>query len=261
MTASPEPRRSRLRTVLRRSGLLLVLAVLSFVAWNFATRTLVTPLALREAEAPSDRHRAFELWRESIEIANEFLASPFNASMPPGRLELVDDGMRFHYKGETLELRVWNSATGDLAVWSGAIAQECIGGFRVGTRGGDDPHVDHSWFRYPTGSLRRGDQIAKTLLHELAHAVHRTGNFGVVKSLLNYAEIVFLWRTWEERSFERAPQAVDHEFFHWLTSSRHCPARFPKRTVERAQRELRRHLDSPDRLCRHGHAEVWSLTW
>jgi len=226
---------------------------------NAATRTVIRPGDLEQADGK--RAEAFALWSEAVTIVNAFLASDFNRSMPRGRFELEPDAMVLVVGDQRLTLRVWNSLAGDLAVWSGAVAQECNGGFRVGSRGGSDPLVDHSWFRDGRGDFRPASRIAKTLAHEAAHAVHRTGNFGVLRSLRNYGEIAFGLKAWDERSFEQAPIGVDHEFWHWIASTDWRPDWSLAHTREVGLQRLDEHVASTDRTCLHGPPERWYLTW
>lgn len=246
--------------------MLLVLAVLLAVLCQVG-RVEVTPAALAASDADAGtKERALRLWHDALTLSNAFLASDFNRSLPPGHLELDEvDGMVFVSGEARLPLRVWSSMLGRLAVWSGAVAQECDGGFRVGSRGGLPgkrvPAIDQSWFRAPDGRFRSSDLVARTLLHELAHAVHRVGNFGVWRSLLNYGEIAVTFRPWAQRSFEHAPAAVTHEFTHWwLAGPRHelTDEALAKPGSTEAFDE---HLASANRHCTHGLAERWHLSW
>ena len=264
-----QPRSGRWRRRILVGLGLLAVAVAVLVAEP--DRTLVTPGAVAASAATEEvREQVLTRWRHAVRAADAFLASDFNRSLPRGRLTLDDDGMVFETEGARLPVDVWESALGRVAVLSGAVAQEAPGGFRVGrqgrsprTDGGDGPVtvIDHSWFRSSNGFLRPVEHVARTLLHELGHGVHRVGNFGVLTSLGNYGEIVFRGRSWAERSFERAPQAVSHEFTHWwLAGDRH------ELTDEAFARPastetLDEHLRETGRTCEHGPAPEWFLSW
>jgi len=252
--------RRRLRTWLLRA---LLVGAVALSAWLQVGRLEVTPAQIASAATDeATRQQAQQLWDDALAAANAFLASDFRRSLPPGRLELDEtDGMSFVTGDARLPLKVWVSQLGRIAVWSGAVAQECDGGFRVGPRGGEVPAIDHSWFRTRDGRFRSVDLVARTLLHELGHAVHRVGNFGVGRSLLNYGEIAVTLRPWAERSFERAPGAVSHEFTHWwLAGPRHLlteeALQAPGSTAD-----LDAHIAETPGPCEHGPAEAWALEW
>ena len=252
------PRAGCLRVGARGLALLVVLG-LGALGWNGLTRVEVLPGELEAAPPDTERARAWALLSEALGLASGYLESPFNRSMPSGRLEAGPEALWLRTAEGDLPLKIWHSWAGDLAVLSGAVAQECIGGFRVGSRPGDDPQVDHSLLRRSDGSYRRADQVAKTLLHEAAHAVHAVGNFGFFQSLSNYFEIAWNRASWADRSFERAPQGVDHEFFHWLATTDDAPTFRWSR--EGALTRLTEHLSDPDRTCEHGPAAAWRLAW
>ena len=256
------PPSKRLRWMRR----LIVAAILLGVGgWSLFRigRTQVTPAAIENSAAePDTRAAALALWQEALRLSDAFLLSDFNQSLPAGRIELSPtEGMSFVFEGRSLPIRVWNSFAGRVAVWSGATAQECTGGFRVGPSGGSIAAIDHSWFRTQTGGFRPAKDVARTLLHEIAHALHRVGNFGPLESFVNYWEIVRYRRSWAQRSFESAPQATSHEFMYWWRGAPEVDARERLMTEEQARASLAEHLAQKARHCSHGSAQNWAMSW
>jgi hypothetical protein len=182
----------------------------------------ITPAALRDGtESRPERAAALERWTESIELANGFLASEFRRTLPAGRYELGEDGMRFVTASRTWPIRVVSSSWGDLVVRTGFAAQEREWGFVVGSRSpADDPLVDHSFFRYADRSPMGPAEIASLVLHETTHVVFREGTVGFWNGVAYYLEAIFLLRT-AKHSDEWLPNATDEEFrfFHFARAA------------------------------------------
>jgi hypothetical protein len=214
-----------------------------------ACRSLpVTPRAIEACAASSEeKERALRSWREAVEIANAFLVSPFDRTLPAGRFELGPDGMRLLAGDRVWPIEVRSTTWGDLVLWAGFQAQEASYGFCVGEcPPEEEPLLHNSFFRAPNGFLLAPDSIADLILHETAHVVAREGTVGFWNSLAYYAEAIFLLRS-TTHSDEDVPHAVDEEFGHFLTARGGDPAR-----REKALRTLEEHLRSPGPHCRHG---------
>ncbi|HKB16327.1 MAG TPA: hypothetical protein VKF62_09680, partial [Planctomycetota bacterium] len=93
----------------------------------------VTPAAIEACAAPSgEKARALGTWREAVDLANEFLASRFNRTLPAARYDLGPDGMRFVAADRAWPIEVRRTTWGDLVLWAGFQAQEREYGFCVG---------------------------------------------------------------------------------------------------------------------------------
>ena len=206
----------------------------------------ITPRELARDPNP-DAARALELWRESIERANAFLASPYRRTLPAGRYELRDGGLCFLAGGGELAVNVRATTWGDWVVRTGFQAQEREDGFVVGAEPPDaDPLVDHSLFRDGDGALRDADSMAATTLHETAHAVFREGTIGVWNSLAYYLEAIFLFR-YASHSDERHAQATSEEYAYFALE-REAPPEY--KAVYRESFET--HVSKPGgKRCRH----------
>lgn len=182
-------------------------------------RTLViTPAALQELENDAARE-ALDKWKEAVVLINEFLASPYNLTLPKGRFKLdTAEGMVFWSDDGTYPIRVESTTWGDLTVWSGFRAQERSFGFVVGSRPPDEePLLDHSLFRVKEGSWDSPKYIAELILHETSHVVHREGTIGFWNAVAYYLEAVFLFRA-RTHSAENRPRATSEEFLYFFLS-------------------------------------------
>jgi hypothetical protein len=189
----------------------LALASLALVA---GCRTItITPADLRqEAVAHPERELALEHWSSAVELANRFLASDFRRTLPPGRYELGEAGMRFVGERGELPIRVERTTWGDWIVRTGFAAQEREFGFVVGQRlPVRDALVDHSFFRGPGGELASPDSIASLILHETTHVVLREGTVGFWNGVAYYLEAIFLFR-YETHSGERHANGTSEEY-------------------------------------------------
>lgn len=179
----------------------------------------VTPQSLREAVAPAeDRELALANWTAAVELANGFLASPLRQTLPPGRLELHEEGMVFHAEERAWPIRVRCTAWGDLCLLTGFIAQERSWGFVVGKEDpGADRVIDNSFLRNADGGIASAADIASLLLHETTHVVLRQGTVSFWKGFAYYLEVIFLFR-YENHSAERQPYSTNREFAQYLQS-------------------------------------------
>lgn len=178
----------------------------------------ITPAVLRTAtDAHPERREALARWTAGVELANEFLASEFRLSLPAGRFELDDDGMRFVGSGGEFPLRVVRSTWGDWVVRVGFAAQEREWGFVVGQRCPvNDAWVDHSFFRGVDGELASPFELASLVLHETTHVLHREGTVGFWNGVAYYGEAIFLFR-YDTHSGERCANATSEEFAYFAT--------------------------------------------
>ncbi len=233
-------------------GAVLSRAVLSLAAGLGACRSIpVTPVAIETCSAaPEEKERALRRWREAVDLANEFLASPFRRTLPAARYDLGPDGMRFVAGDRAWPIEVRSTTWGDLVLWAGFQAQEREYGFCVGEcLPEEEPLLDHSFFRTSDGGLLEPDSIADLILHETAHVVAREGTIGFWNSLAFYAEAVFLFRS-TTHSDEDIPHAVSEEFAFFRTG--------PGGSAERrdaALSMLEGHLGTGGPHCRHGPIE------
>jgi hypothetical protein len=183
----------------------------------------VTPATLRALPpaAAGDGDRALTTWNDAVRIANEFLASPFNLSLPAGKIELDEtEGMSFTTAAGSWPVRVHCSTFGDLVGWAGGQAASLRSGFVVGkTRCEDsmrEPEraVDNSLFAFKDGRQRAVWEVAKTILHETAHLVHGRGFW---KNCGYLIELLCLWRT-AYNSIEDRPRASTAELLRFAIS-------------------------------------------
>lgn len=210
--------------------------------------TVVTPASIREAEAAPERRAAtLAAWTEAVELANEFLASPFRRTLPPSSVEFGADGMALRLPQGRLPLEVHSNWYGDLVNGFGFVAQERDYGMVVGLReGGRDRSIENSLFAGEDGRPAPSHAIAEIVLHEATHVVFREGTVGFWNGLAFYLEAVFLLRA-VEHSAERRPYATSHEFqFFWMwrgAGESERPALW---------RAFLEHAADQSRHCRHG---------
>jgi hypothetical protein len=209
----------------------------------------ITPAVLRaEAAERPDRATALTTWTEAVHLANEFLGSSYRLTLPSGRYELDDAGMRFVTEHRTWPIRVVSSSWGDLVVRTGFAAQEREFGFVVGSQPPKrDALVDHSFFRYSSGELLGPVEVASLVLHETTHVVCREGTVGTWNAIAYYLEALFLLRA-SKHSAERHAHATSEEFrfFRLVESESDEEA---KAIYRRAFEE---HLADPEPFCVHG---------
>jgi len=184
-----------------------------------ACATMVTPRAIVESDWPEDERRELiGRWSAAVTLANAFLASEANASLPRSLSYSLDrgTGMTLHCTcGAFRPVHVANSWWGDLCVWSGFAAQERSWGFVVGDRGDGPQAVGHSMFYYSWGPMKASEDIAELILHETAHMVHGVGTVGFL------AGIGYYWNTMfhgggREHPAELLPYSTSDEFLQWL---------------------------------------------
>jgi len=215
--------------------------------------TIVTPRAIAESEAPPEtRERAGALFEEAVELANRFLRSDQNRSLPAGRYAFgVGGNLVFITEEKIWPNRIRNSLAGDLVVLIGFRAQERDDGFVVGTRPpGEYPEIDHSMFRTLDGDWHSPESVASLLLHETAHTVHGEGTVGYGNTLQYYLEAVFLLRA-SDHSAERIPKAVDHEFIFHLRIDE-ARAAGDEEQLSLHLEDFEQHLFQQQGDCRHG---------
>jgi len=228
---------------MRSAPLLLALALAA------ACRSaVVSPATIRAADVPAEeRAAALAALEQGVVLANEFLASPYRLTLPPGRFELDDDGMRFVTAGGERPIEVRCTTWGDLCVGFGFAAQERSWGFVVGAREpARDRRVDNTLLRDSDGEVKSPADVAELTLHETTHVVYGDGTVGFWNGVAYYLEAVFLFR-YSKHSAERRPFATSHEFgyFRFERDSRPENRGF----VREAFLE---HLAEPSKRCRHG---------
>jgi hypothetical protein len=219
----------------------------------------ITPDALRAPVAPGeaagrpdDRLKALDRWQAAIGLINEFLASPWRATLPAGRFELTDGGMTYTTTdGRELPVAVASTWWGDLVVASGFRAQEGEDGFCVGEIDrpeGEtgDPLIDHTFFRFSDGGWHDIESLAEVTLHETTHDFYRVGTVGPWNTFGYYAVAVFTLSASTHPAEDR-PRATSEEF-RWFCQARRTAPGFLD-VLERARDQ---HLASEDRSCEHG---------
>lgn len=180
-----------------------------------ACSTLVSPGAIRDCSSLPESERAEHLarWQAAVELANGFLASEENESMPAGEYLLSDEGMTFRTPEREYEVTIRNTWWGDLTVCTGYTAQERSWGFVVGTEGDGPEVVANSFFRSPDDEPREPARMARLILHETAHQVHGVGTLSLGKSLHYYWYAIFHPNT--RHPDEELPRRVSKEFVYW----------------------------------------------
>ena len=211
--------------------------------------TVITPEEVARAEAPQEvREQSLATWRAAIAVMNEFLASDFRRTLPPGRFELDErDGMRFVTDQGTWPIEVHCNWWGDLCLFTGFAAQEREYGFVVGEADPErDRLVDNSFFCFGDATRKDARWVAELILHETTHVVWRRGTVGFWNGFAYYLEAIFLFRT-NDHSAERRPHATGEEFMMY------CLARDGPAPVEQVARDLiASHVRDKPRLCEHG---------
>jgi hypothetical protein len=197
------------------AAVLLAAVLLGFLAISGCACVEVTPAALLVSPDVPDDVRASRLstLRDAVDLVNRFVASPWNHSFPLLRLELRDDGFHFVDPTGSRPYKVFCSSWGDFILSIGGAAQALEGGFVVGKRKPCRSRVcDNSLFVRSDGTEREAGSVARTIVHEAAHTLHRRGTIGFGRSVLYLLEAIFLLRS-RTHSAERRPRAVTEEFF------------------------------------------------
>jgi hypothetical protein len=220
----------------------------------------LTPAAISGAPVAEDvRRDVVATWREAVALANEFLASPFRATLPAGRFELADDaGMRFVTDAGAWPITVRCTTWGDVVVWFGFAAQEREDGFVVGSMAPErDRLVDNSLFVNGSGWRKPASDVADLVLHETTHVVWREGTIGFWNGVAYYVETIFLFR-YSNHSDERRANATDEEFAWFLGDRQLRAADTPfgaagaAAAIAALQEARARHLLEGRDTCRHG---------
>lgn len=238
-----------------------------------ACRSLeVTPDALRTVPAPGEHNEAGERgdpdgrladrvaallrWQEAVGLINEFLASPWRRTLPPGRFELSGDGMTYIMAdGRSLPVAVASTWWGDLVVASGFRAQEGEDGFCVGEIDLDDvaaapavadPLLDNTYFRYADGEWYDAASLADLTLHETTHDFYRVGTVGPWNTIGYYVVAVVTFSA-STHSTEDRPRATSEEFA-WFHLARSTAPEYLG-VIEKARDE---HLAGEHPHCEHG---------
>jgi len=211
----------------------------------------VTPASIRAADVPeAERAEVLARWRESVEIANEFLVSPFRRTLPEGRFELDDGaGLSFVSTAGAWPIRVRCTGWGDLCLALGFQAQEREDGFVVGrVTPRRDRRVDNALFRIRGGEALGAESMARLTLHETTHVVYRDGTTGFWNGLGYYLEAIFTLSS-AAHSAEHRPHATSHEFAFFVLQ-RGDADELSRATMLAAFEE---HVARPGgRACRHG---------
>lgn len=217
-------------------------ALASFALFASACGSVeLTPAAIATAHAPEDlRADVFRKWRVAVTLANDFLASDWRLTLPPGRLELADgSGMRFVSPLGTWPIEVRCTWWGDVVCACGFAAQEREHGFVVGESEPErDRLVDNTLFVNAAGWRKPPSDVAELILHETTHVVWREGTVGFWNGVAYYLEAIFLFR-YADHSAERKANATTEEFM-WFAIHRE---RDP---------DLDAHLKAPHDECTHG---------
>ena len=194
-----------------------LLSVLLLLAASCST--VITPTAVLESELPVEQKLELNArWESGVQLANAFLASDQNDSLPAGWISLLpDEGMYWHHPDGCREIRVENTWWGDRCVGMGFAAQERSWGFVVGDRG-DGPQVTHnSLFFYVNQTMKHPADIAELVLHEAAHMIHHEGTVGFFAGLSYYWHAMFHGGG-REHPAELLPYTTSDEFHAWFAS-------------------------------------------
>jgi hypothetical protein len=219
-----------------------------------ACRSLeITPEALRmQGGRPAERAAALARWQAAIELSNEFLESDYRRTLPPGRFELAEDGMRFiSVDGPRWSIDVCSSTWGDLVVSCGFRAQEgqdgfCVGSIDQGQIASADALLDNSFFRRGDGEWHDSASLAEVVLHETTHVVHRAGTIGPWNTLGYYLVAIATFSA-ANHPAENRPRATSEEFA-WFCAARRSDPEY--RSVIAGVRD--EHLARPREHCEHG---------
>jgi len=219
-----------------------------------ACRSLeITPAALRAPGGRTgERAAALARWEEALALINEFLASDYRRTLPPGRFELTPDGMRFRSAaGRSWPIGVHSTGWGDLVVATGFRAQEARDGFCVGAieRNPEetlDGQLDQTFFRARDGEWQDSFSLAEVTLHETTHVVYRAGTIGPWNTIGYYAVAVATLSAANHPAEDR-PHATSEEFA-WFAAARSSEPEY-RRVIEGVRDE---HLAVAHEHCAHG---------
>lgn len=195
---------------------------------------------------------ALERWHEAVDIANEFLRSPWCRTLPRGCFELGEDGMTYRNEaGRSWPIEVCSTSWGDLVVTWGFVAQEGQRGFSVGNsrRFRDalpDPEIDNTFFRHPNGFWLDSEAIAELTLHETTHVVFRKGTVGFWNTLVYYVVAVTTFRGVDHPAEDR-PHATSEEFA-WFHSAKLSGDSARQRLLQ----AFEEHVAAKHAHCEHG---------
>jgi len=213
----------------------------------------IAPRALREPGGRSaERAAALARWEEALSLVNEFLASPYRRTLPPGRFELGADGMLFTSEsGGRWPIEVCASGWGDLVVATGFRAQEGQDGFCVGAierQEGErqDGLLDNTFFRFRDGEWHDSASLAELTLHETTHVVYRTGTIGPWNTIGYYVVAAVTFSAAHHPAEDR-PRATSEEFA-WFCVARSTAPEYLS-VIESVRDE---HLARAHEHCEHG---------
>jgi len=225
-----------------------------FLSSATACRSLeITPAALRAPGGRTEeRAAALARWEEALVLINEFLESSYRRTLPPGRFELTERGMRFHSAaGRSWAIGVYASGWGDLVVATGFRAQESRDGFCVGAIErvpgvALDGQLDQTFFRARDGSWQDSFSLAEVTLHETTHVVYRAGTIGPWNTI-GYYLVAVATLSASHHPAEDRPRATSEEFA-WFAAARSSDPEY-RHVIERVRDE---HIAQAHEHCEHG---------
>ena len=111
----------------------------AFLAASIASScssVVLTPESLDATDVPLEERTAdLALWSAAVELANEFLASPYRHTLPLGHFDLAPSGMQYVTERGTWPIEVRCTSYGDMVVSMGLPARRARrGGARAGER-------------------------------------------------------------------------------------------------------------------------------
>jgi len=161
-------------------------------------------------------------WEASLEVANAFLQSEHNQSLPQGQYELRNDGMILRGPDRDYEVTVKKTTMGGLCATFGYPAQERSWGFVVGSSNRGPAVVANTFFYSVTGKRRNPETMAELILHETAHQVHDVGTLRFSRTMHYYWFSLFYG--YDGHPDEAMPVMVDHEYRSFLRERGAWPA-------------------------------------
>jgi hypothetical protein len=210
---------------------------------------LVTPAAMRAADVPPEaRAHAVATLHDAFARCNEFMASPFRHTLPPGTFVLDDArGLSFNSPSGIWPLEIRVTGWGDFFTSLGLCAQEGEGGFTVGSAQPDrDPLVDNTLLRDLNGFEMSPDTVADLILHETTHVVCDEGAIGFWKSAAYYLEAIFCLRVARTHSDEHRAYSTGEEYHAFIQA-----VGADERLQAWLLAELEKHIATADDDCRH----------
>lgn len=174
--------------------------------------TLIAPRTiLAEADLElAQKENYLEQWEASLAVANAFLASEHNQSLPKGSYELRNEGMMLRGPERDYEVTVKKTTFGGLCATFGYPAQERSWGFVVGSASRGPSVVANTFFHGVSGKRRNAEMLAELILHETAHQVHDVGTLRFSRTMHYYWMSLFYG--YEGHPDEAMPVQVDTEF-------------------------------------------------